>query len=128
MKARKIAGFLIAACMVTGILWAMKVPSKGKVTCSALNVRTGPGTGYSVVGVISGGDVVQILDVSGGWYLVNTGSYQGRYVYAGYIDVTDYGEINDEDASKKPYSTLLSTDPTRPEAAPPRADPPPLGN
>ncbi len=56
----------------------------GKVTASALNVRSGPGTKHGVVGVLKNGAVVNILSTHSGWYKIK---YNGKdaYVSASYI-------------------------------------------
>jgi uncharacterized protein YgiM (DUF1202 family) len=108
----------ILAGALVGTLYALQVPSKGRVNCTALNVRTGPSTSYSIVGTISNGDVVEILETSGSWYLVNSGSFTSKYCYSSYIDVTDYAEVNDDEASKRPVPTLNHTNPKRPEVGP----------
>jgi cell wall-associated NlpC family hydrolase len=59
---------------------------KGKIRSGIrLNVRSGAGTGYSVVGKLNGGDVVQLLELKSGWYKVKmqngtTGWVSGDYV------------------------------------------------
>ncbi len=125
MTKRSVSLFLLvlATLLTAGTLWAARVPSRGKVNCTALNVREGPGMNFTVLGTISNGDEVTILGVSGSWYQVNTGGYQGKWVYSGYIDVLDYAEVDDRDASNHPYPTLLSTDPTRPEIQPKEVEP-----
>ncbi len=52
-----------------------------KVTVSALNVRSGPGTGYSLLGGLLGGTVVEVKEVSGAWYRID---YNGKagWIYA----------------------------------------------
>lgn len=117
MKGCKWPAIVFAMLFLTGILWAIQVPSRGKVNCSALNVRTGPGTNYTVVTVIYSGDQVSIVDVAGKWYQINFQGSSDRYVYAGYIDVTDYTDVPDDDASKRPTSTLNATDPKRPDSS-----------
>lgn len=119
MRGCKWSVFLAAALFLTGILWAMQVPSAGKVNCDALNVRTGPGTNYTIVTVIYQGDSVSIVDVVGSWYQINFQGSTNRYVYKSYIDVTAYAEVSDDEASKRPTTTLGATDPKRPESATP---------
>ena len=55
-----------------------------------LNVRTGPGTSYQVVGYLLSGDKVKILGEENGWYKIqfnaSTGSKNG-YVSKDYIKV-----------------------------------------
>ncbi len=103
--------FSIGFC---GYILAFQMPTKGKVSCDALNVREGPGTNFSVVGVISLGTEVAITGISGNWFKVNVQEYSGKYVYSGYIDVTENSEISDNEAAKNPYPTLLGTDPKKP--------------
>ncbi|HHY81768.1 MAG TPA: SH3 domain-containing protein [Clostridiales bacterium] len=66
-----------------------ETPAAGKtgtVTASSLNVRSGPGTGYSKVGSLSKGTTVTILSSSNGWYKIQKGSLVG-YVSGDYLDV-----------------------------------------
>jgi len=56
----------------------------GTVNASALNVRSGPGTNYSRIGVLSRGAKVTITGESGGWYKINYGNGTG-YVSKQYI-------------------------------------------
>lgn len=46
----------------------------GMVTASALNVRSGPGTRYSVVGVIYKNEYVRVFAKVGDWYVIQTGN------------------------------------------------------
>ncbi|MGI6200170.1 MAG: SH3 domain-containing protein [Christensenellales bacterium] len=62
----------------------------GTVTASSLNVRSGPGTGYGVVGGLTRGVKVTLLDKSGDWYLVQYNRVKG-YVSATYISVDGSG-------------------------------------
>ncbi len=54
------------------------------VTCRTLNVRTGAGTNFEILGTLSRGAEVEILDVLPGWYKIE---YLGgeAYVSAAYI-------------------------------------------
>jgi uncharacterized protein YgiM (DUF1202 family) len=60
--------------------------SGAKVNADALNVRTGPGTGYSVAGQVYAGQIYFWTQYEGlnGWYRIywRGGSY---YVYGGYV-------------------------------------------
>ena len=58
----------------------------GTVTCNTLNVRSGAGSSYSIVGKLSKGTTVTILKTSGSWYQVKSGSITG-YVSSEYIKV-----------------------------------------
>ncbi len=59
-----------------------------RVTEGPLNIRSGPGTGYSRVGTLAQGRTVKVLSVSGGWYGV-----EGGYVSADYVEETDYTPV-----------------------------------
>ena len=58
--------------------------TEGYVIASALNVRSGPGTNYNILGKLYSGELVEILGSTGGWYKI---SYNGGtgYVSAEYV-------------------------------------------
>ena len=63
----------------------MKNSEYGTVTASELNVRSGPGTSYSIITCIYKGAIVEIISESNGWYKVyysgsNVGWVSGSYV------------------------------------------------
>ncbi|MEL7604397.1 MAG: SH3 domain-containing protein, partial [Bacillota bacterium] len=74
----------------TGYVYAsyMKISSAayGTVSSSRLNVRSGASTSSSVLGVLSAGDIVQVLENNGEWLKI---AYQSTtaYVYAAYVDL-----------------------------------------
>jgi peptidoglycan hydrolase-like protein with peptidoglycan-binding domain len=58
-------------------------PSTGVVTVIpsiGVNVRSGPGTNYAIVGGLSGGARVSTFGTSGGWYRVSGGWVSGSHV------------------------------------------------
>lgn len=59
----------------------------GTVTASALNMRTGPSTGYTIIAVLPYGTQGTVLDTSNGWYKVGTsrgtGWVSGTYFRVG---------------------------------------------
>ncbi len=59
----------------------------GYVNTSLLNIRTGPGTSYSVMGQLAIGDGVDITEADGEWYQIIIGNRFG-YVHSGYITTT----------------------------------------
>lgn len=66
----------------------------GKVNVSGLNVRSGPSTSASIIGSISSGTSVTILESTGSWYKISVnlyGSTVTAYVYAQYITRTSDG-------------------------------------
>ena len=58
----------------------------GSVTGNAVNVRSGPGTGYAVLGSVNKGQSFSVTGVSGGWYKI---SYNGAtaYISGEYMDL-----------------------------------------
>lgn len=75
---------------------------KGTVTADVLNVRSGPGTGYNIIGSLKNGNIVEIVDESkGGWYGIMFNSGTG-YVSAEYITKNqDEGGTNIPSSGKK---------------------------
>ncbi len=55
---------------------------------SWLNLRSGAGTGYDIIGKISNGTEVEILSEENGWYLVTVPEQTG-YVYGGYLEILE---------------------------------------
>lgn len=60
--------------------------SVGIVTASGLNVRSGPGTNYSKLGILYRNSQVTILGQSGVWYKIKFGNMTG-YVHSAYVKV-----------------------------------------
>lgn len=95
-----ISFFMIFAMCITGIasfgIFSSAADQSGIVNADVLNVRSGAGTGYSIVAVIYEGTRVTITgsanDSSGSkWYKINftySGSTKTGYVSAAYITVT----------------------------------------
>ncbi|MDU2490120.1 MAG: N-acetylmuramoyl-L-alanine amidase, partial [Clostridium celatum] len=59
----------------------------------ALNVRSGAGTNYSVIGSLSNGAKVEIVETSGSWYKIKYGSGYG-YVSKDYVTVSSSNNSN----------------------------------
>ncbi len=57
----------------------------GKVTASALNVRSGAGTNYSVVTKAYQGDKVELLESSNGWYKIKLSNGKVGWARSDYI-------------------------------------------
>lgn len=57
---------------------------KGTIKVNSLNLRSGPGTTYTIIGVLGKGDTVTIVAKSGSWYQV---VFNGRtgYVHVDYV-------------------------------------------
>jgi uncharacterized protein YraI len=67
---------------------------QGVVTAPSLNVRSGPGTNYPVVGRLSSGQVIDISGVNGDWYRISFLSFWGDY---GWVSRTYISAKNVED-------------------------------
>ena len=69
----------------------------GIVTATALNVRSGPATTYSVIGQVLQGNDVKIVDKTGNWLKVNykntTGYLSGAYVSSIYNEAKTEGYV-----------------------------------
>jgi murein DD-endopeptidase MepM/ murein hydrolase activator NlpD len=64
-----------------------QAPTVGTVTASALNLRSGPGTGYRILATLPRGTQGTVLSQSNGWYKISTnrgtGWVSGRYFQVG---------------------------------------------
>ncbi len=58
-----------------GFASAPAVLFRARVTAGGLNVRTGPGTGYGIVGTLGYGSIVNVYATSSGWYKILYGGY-----------------------------------------------------
>ncbi|MBX9997478.1 SH3 domain-containing protein, partial [Priestia aryabhattai] len=58
-----------------------------KVTASKLNVRSGAGTTYGIIGSVVKGQTLSVMSKSGSWYKIN---YNGRtgYVSSDYVQAS----------------------------------------
>ncbi len=69
----------------------------GIVTATALNVRSGPATTYSVIGQVLQGNDIKIVDKTGNWLKVNykntTGYVSGAYVSSIYNEAKTEGYV-----------------------------------
>ena len=75
------------------------VNKTGKVVniSSSLNIRSGAGTGYSIVGTLYNGQTVNILEKSGDWYHISHNGVTG-YVSAQYLQEVASGSSSNEGA------------------------------
>ena len=74
----------------------------------ALNVRSGAGTSYSVIGSLSNGAKVEIVETSGSWYKIKYGSGYG-YVSKDYVTVSSSSNSNSGSTSNSGSSTTTTT-------------------
>ena len=91
--------FTAVAFMPAKIYAMEEMSATGKVTNETLNIRTGPGTEYDVLGQFHTGDSVDITGSEDGWYRIEYDEEVG-YVSAKYVELTDdtfFDEETDED-------------------------------
>ena len=73
---------------------------KAKITASALNVRKGPSTSYSKVGLLSNGQVVDILEKNGTWSKIKASNGLTGWVSNSYITSNINNENNNSQVSQ----------------------------
>lgn len=98
--------FSLFAPMALRPVAAQTTTATAIVTAPKLNVRSGPGAGYDVVGVVSNGEVLTLLgrDSTGGWVKVTTAAGLSGWVTTLYI------------SSSTPISSLPTLASTEPQA------------
>ena len=65
------------------LVGAASANNTGTVKASALNVRSGPGTSYSKVGILRLGETVTIYENSNGWYRISSVWVSANYIKVG---------------------------------------------
>ena len=88
----------------------------GKVTGSAVNMRSGPSTSYRVVSVASKGDKCYIIGLNDGWYKVIYGS-NICYIRSDYLELTEIPYENADSANSPKFYRLGKTTGVAPSAA-----------
>ena len=53
------------------------------VNTAVLNIRSGPGTGYSIVGQLSQGNQINVISISNGWAKYSSGYVSSQYLIKG---------------------------------------------
>ena len=77
------------------------------VTASSLNVRSGAGTNYSVLGSLSKGSKVEVISESNGWSKINYNGSVG-YVSSQYLSATSSGSTSTSSSVDKVISYAKS--------------------
>ena len=77
------------------------------VSSGALNVRSGAGTQYSVIGSVSKGKEVEITGESGTWYKINYGGKTG-YVSKDYINIKSEGSNTNPPSQSYKKGTVIN--------------------
>ena len=108
---RKILRTLAASVLIGSMLVTPAYAENAVVTGSEVNLRSGPGTGYRVVGSLSRGTIVSVIDRSDDyWYAVD---FYGDtcFMSANYLRITDdeeeYTEIIDDSAEGTGYINAM---------------------
>lgn len=60
-----------------------------KVTGNGVNLRSGPGTAFDIVGYATQGEILTLLDVKGDWYQVKTAAGLQAYIKASFTEKTE---------------------------------------
>jgi len=87
---RLIIGIAVLLLLASSASTAFGVSGiEGKVTSYGLNVRIGPGVAYPIIGVLSRGDVVEVVgkNAAGTWLQIAY-SRQEVWISAAYVDLT----------------------------------------
>ncbi|MDU6115069.1 MAG: SH3 domain-containing protein, partial [Paeniclostridium sordellii] len=61
---------------------------KATITASALNVRSGPSTGYNIIGTTYQGNTVEIITSSNGWHKVKLSNGQVGWISGQYVSLS----------------------------------------
>lgn len=83
----------IAALTLIASTAAMAAPG---VATGAVNVRDGAGTGYDIIGHLSKGEFVNIIECDAGWCEIEDDGDEG-YVSASYLALVDYDDEDEDD-------------------------------
>ncbi|MGN0584075.1 MAG: SH3 domain-containing protein [Ruminococcus sp.] len=78
------------------------------VTASSLNMRSGPGTGYSIVTKIPNGAVVTVTETGAGWAKLTYGNYSG-YCSMDYLISCENSEVSETTTAETTTATETTT-------------------
>lgn len=107
MKSNRFRIALIALLLAALLLPTLAFATTAYVTTrsSGLNLRQGPGTGYSVIRSFPKGTQVEIYSTQGAWAYVSVGGYTG-YMNNSYLSVTNpnaYAPVNPAQPCYRPW-------------------------
>lgn len=83
-----------------------------KVTASALNLRSGPGTENSIVAKMYEGAIGKIIGINNGWFKVNYNGETG-YISPEYVTIVPYTSASSRSSSNSGYVATSSANGTR---------------
>lgn len=114
-----IIAFIITIC-ITSKSFAMQHYynvdfSTGLVTATTLNVRSGPGTNFSVVATVKKNEYIRVFAGIGDWYVVqidddHIGAVSKKYVKAIYSNTSSSGSTGGSNSSSNTSTTGMSQD------------------
>ncbi|MFA5881621.1 MAG: N-acetylmuramoyl-L-alanine amidase [Eubacteriales bacterium] len=86
--------FFTAALFLCGVNqinigYAYGAVKTGMVTGSTVNVRSGPGTGYSKIGSVNKGTTVEVLETKNSWHKIKLSKISSGWVVGTYLAVSD---------------------------------------
>ncbi|PKM49496.1 MAG: SCP-like extracellular protein [Firmicutes bacterium HGW-Firmicutes-7] len=85
-----------------------------EVTATYLNIRTGPGTSYTIIGTLSRGTVVNVVGSLGSWYVIHTDRDMIGLISSTYTRVKSYYNTNTSQTPTTPTPTPQAPTPTTP--------------
>lgn len=89
-----------------------------KVTGEYVNLRSGPGTTYSIVGQVTRGQTLTLLDAVDNWYIVKTPTIARAYISASLVEKEGTAAPSAPAPIPAPAAPAPTPAPTAPAAAP----------
>ena len=89
-----------------------------KVTGEYVNLRSGPGTTYSIVGQVTRGQTLTLLDAVDNWYIIKTPTVARAYISASLVEKEGASAPSAPAPTPAPATPAPAPAPTAPAAAP----------
>ena len=116
MSSSTIAPALLALVALIALA-SSALADTGWVRGAALNLRTGPGTQYKIVGTAKPGDQLEVIERGDGWTRVRTANERTGWIAAGYLDAQPPPTQRLEQIETEAASLRSQLDEIRSEAA-----------
>lgn len=94
---------------VNGSYITVQAAAKVTVTGTTVNLRSGPGTNYDIVGQVAKGDTLTYLGSEGSWYKVQTPQGKVGYISASYAEKTGEKTTAPSGTASTPSTPSAST-------------------
>jgi len=106
IKASLLFGIVFVAVLAfAGIAYAGNLGQGVVIDEGRLNIRSGPGTDYSIVGSLYYGNIVELEDENDGWYFISKRGVGRGWCSANLIlaieSIRSYGSINAPDSNMR---------------------------